>query len=157
MTRYLQAARYAFSMPRVIRGRDARYPRGPIATRVFAVQKRSTRGQDLNGFRKVESHRTHLCPLLQLGRAQKTPWTPDSGLWHSGECSPKPSTGFARSIVCALVLKPVIANSTRRASRPRRVILDCVCCSLASVYCYAISGCGSIGIIWPARDAVGVN
>ena len=37
--RYLQAARYAFIMPVIIRGRDAHDPRGPSATRVFAVQK----------------------------------------------------------------------------------------------------------------------
>jgi len=39
--RYLQAARYAFIMPVIIRGRDANDPRGPSATRVFAVQKHS--------------------------------------------------------------------------------------------------------------------
>ncbi len=39
--RYLQAARYAFIMPVIIRGRDADDPRGPSATRVFAVQKHS--------------------------------------------------------------------------------------------------------------------
>ena len=39
--RYLQAARYAFIMPVVIRGRRANDPRGPSATRVFAVQKQS--------------------------------------------------------------------------------------------------------------------
>ncbi len=37
--RYLQAARYAFIMPVIIRGRDAHDPRGPSATRVFADQK----------------------------------------------------------------------------------------------------------------------
>ena len=41
MIRYLQAARHAFIMPAVIRGRDANDPRGPSATRVFAVQKHS--------------------------------------------------------------------------------------------------------------------
>jgi putative transposase len=40
VVRYLQAARYAF-MPVVIRGRRAGDPRGPSATRVFAVQKHS--------------------------------------------------------------------------------------------------------------------
>ena len=39
--RYLQAARYAFIMPVIIRGRGANDPRGPSATRVFAVQKHS--------------------------------------------------------------------------------------------------------------------
>jgi hypothetical protein len=39
--RYLQAARYPFLMPVVIRGRKADDPRGPGGTRVFAVMKRS--------------------------------------------------------------------------------------------------------------------
>ena len=39
--RYLQAARYPFLMPVVIRGRQADHPRGPGGTRVFAVRKRS--------------------------------------------------------------------------------------------------------------------
>jgi Transposase DDE domain len=39
--RYLQAARYPFLMPTVIRGRKADDPRGPSGTRVFAVVKRS--------------------------------------------------------------------------------------------------------------------
>jgi Transposase DDE domain len=39
--RYLQAARYAFIMPVIIRGLGANDPRGPSATRVFAVQKHS--------------------------------------------------------------------------------------------------------------------
>jgi hypothetical protein len=39
--RYLQAARYPFLMPAVIRGRKADDPRGPSSTRVFAARKRS--------------------------------------------------------------------------------------------------------------------
>ena len=39
--RYLQAARYPFLMPVVIRGRKADDPRGPSGTRVFAAVKRS--------------------------------------------------------------------------------------------------------------------
>lgn len=39
--RYLQAARYPFLMPAVIRGRKPADPRGPSGTRVFAVMKRS--------------------------------------------------------------------------------------------------------------------
>jgi hypothetical protein len=39
--RYLQAARYPFLMPAVIRGRKADDPRGPSGTRTFAVMKRS--------------------------------------------------------------------------------------------------------------------
>lgn len=39
--RYLQAARYPFLMPVVIRGRKADHPRGPGGTRAFAVMKRS--------------------------------------------------------------------------------------------------------------------
>lgn len=39
--RYLQAARYPFLMPVVIRGRKADHPRGPSGTRAFAVMKRS--------------------------------------------------------------------------------------------------------------------
>jgi hypothetical protein len=39
--RYLQAARYPFLMPVVIRGRKADDPRGPSGTRVFAALKRS--------------------------------------------------------------------------------------------------------------------
>src|SRR5262249_30094314 len=39
--RYLQAARYPFLMPVVIRGRKADHPRGPGGTRVFALMKRS--------------------------------------------------------------------------------------------------------------------
>jgi Transposase DDE domain len=39
--RYLQAARYPFLMPAVIRGRKADDPRGPSGTRVFALMKRS--------------------------------------------------------------------------------------------------------------------
>jgi hypothetical protein len=39
--RYLQAARYPFVMPAVIRGRKPTDPRGPSGTRVFAVMKRS--------------------------------------------------------------------------------------------------------------------
>jgi hypothetical protein len=39
--RYLQAARYPFLMPVVIRGRKADDPRGPGGTRVFAVMKHS--------------------------------------------------------------------------------------------------------------------
>lgn len=38
---YLQAARQAFLMPVVIRGRKADHPRGPGGTRVFALMKRS--------------------------------------------------------------------------------------------------------------------
>lgn len=38
---YLQAARYPFLMPVVIRGRKASDPRGPGGTRAFAVMKRS--------------------------------------------------------------------------------------------------------------------
>jgi hypothetical protein len=38
--RYLQAARYPFLMPVVVRGRKADDPRGPSGTRVFAVMKR---------------------------------------------------------------------------------------------------------------------
>jgi putative transposase len=41
--RYLQAARYPFLMPVVIRGRKGDDPRGPSGTRVFAVMKRSGR------------------------------------------------------------------------------------------------------------------
>jgi putative transposase len=39
--RHLQAARYPFLMPVVIRGRKADHPQGPGGTRVFAVLKRS--------------------------------------------------------------------------------------------------------------------
>jgi putative transposase len=39
--RYLQAARYPFLMPVVIRGRKADHPEGPSGTRVFAAMKRS--------------------------------------------------------------------------------------------------------------------
>jgi hypothetical protein len=39
--RYLQAARYPFLMPVVIRGRKPDRPRGPGGTRVFALMKRS--------------------------------------------------------------------------------------------------------------------
>jgi Transposase DDE domain len=39
--RYLQAARYPFLMPVVIRGRKADHPRGPGGTRVFAAMKQS--------------------------------------------------------------------------------------------------------------------
>jgi putative transposase len=39
--RYLQAARYPFLMPAVIRGRKADDPRGPSGTRVYASWKRS--------------------------------------------------------------------------------------------------------------------
>jgi putative transposase len=39
--RYLQAARYPFIMPAVIRGRPADHPKGPSGTRVFAVQTQS--------------------------------------------------------------------------------------------------------------------
>lgn len=39
--RYLQAARYPFLMPAVIRGRKADDPRGPSGTRVFASMRRS--------------------------------------------------------------------------------------------------------------------
>lgn len=39
--RYLQAARLAFLMPVVIRGRKASHPQGPGGTRVFALRKRS--------------------------------------------------------------------------------------------------------------------
>jgi Transposase DDE domain len=38
--RYLQAARYPFLMPVVLRGRKADHPQGPSGTRVFAVRKR---------------------------------------------------------------------------------------------------------------------
>ena len=41
VVRYLQAARYPFLMPVVIRGRKADHPRGPSGTRVFALMKRS--------------------------------------------------------------------------------------------------------------------
>jgi putative transposase len=37
--RYLQAARYPFLMPVVLRGRKASHPEGPGGTRVFAVRK----------------------------------------------------------------------------------------------------------------------
>jgi Transposase DDE domain len=39
--RYLQAARYPFLMPAVVRGRKPEDPRGPSGTRVFAAMKRS--------------------------------------------------------------------------------------------------------------------
>src|SRR5262245_5392720 len=39
--RYLQAARYPFLMPVVLRGRKDDHPRGPSGTRVFAVRKTS--------------------------------------------------------------------------------------------------------------------
>jgi putative transposase len=39
--RYLQAARYPFIMPAIIRGRQAAHPKGPSGTRVFALWKRS--------------------------------------------------------------------------------------------------------------------
>ena len=39
--RYLQAARYPFIMPAIIRGRKAAHPKGPSGTRVFALWKRS--------------------------------------------------------------------------------------------------------------------
>jgi hypothetical protein len=38
--RYLQAARYPFLMPVVLRGRKAEHPQGPSGTRVFATRKR---------------------------------------------------------------------------------------------------------------------
>jgi putative transposase len=38
--RYLEAARYPFLMPVVIRGRKPDHPRGPSGTRVFALMKR---------------------------------------------------------------------------------------------------------------------
>jgi hypothetical protein len=38
--RYLQAARYPFRMPVVVRGRKGDHPRGPSGTRVFALMKR---------------------------------------------------------------------------------------------------------------------
>ena len=38
--RYLQAARYPFSMPVICRGRRADDPRGPRGTRVFATHQR---------------------------------------------------------------------------------------------------------------------
>jgi hypothetical protein len=38
--RYLQAARYPFLMPVVVRGRKGDHPRGPSGTRVFALMKR---------------------------------------------------------------------------------------------------------------------
>jgi Transposase DDE domain len=38
--RYLQAARYPFLMPAVVRGRKPDHPRGPSGTRVFALMKR---------------------------------------------------------------------------------------------------------------------
>ena len=41
VVRYLQAARYPFLMPVVIRGRKVKHPKGPSGTRVFALQKRS--------------------------------------------------------------------------------------------------------------------
>jgi hypothetical protein len=39
--RYLQAARYPFLMPVVLRGRPEDHPQGPSGTRVFAIRKRS--------------------------------------------------------------------------------------------------------------------
>jgi hypothetical protein len=39
--RYLQAARYPFIMPAIIRGRQAAHSKGPSGTRVFALWKRS--------------------------------------------------------------------------------------------------------------------
>ena len=39
--RYLQAARYPFIMPVIIRGRKASHPKGPSGTRVFANWKRN--------------------------------------------------------------------------------------------------------------------
>jgi Transposase DDE domain len=39
--RYLQAARYAWLMPLVLRGRKADHPRGPSGSRIFATYKRS--------------------------------------------------------------------------------------------------------------------
>jgi hypothetical protein len=39
--RYLQAARYPFIMPAIIRGRQAAHPKGPSGTRMLALWKRS--------------------------------------------------------------------------------------------------------------------
>lgn len=39
--RYLQAARYPFLMPVILRGRKPSHPKGPSGTRVFATCKRS--------------------------------------------------------------------------------------------------------------------
>jgi hypothetical protein len=39
--RYLQAARYPFILPAILRGRKATHPKGPSGTRVFALWKRS--------------------------------------------------------------------------------------------------------------------
>ena len=39
--RYLQAARYPFIMPVIVRGRKPTHPEGPSSTQVFAAQKRS--------------------------------------------------------------------------------------------------------------------
>jgi hypothetical protein len=40
VVRYLQAARYPFLMPVVLRGRKADHPEGPSGTRLFALRKR---------------------------------------------------------------------------------------------------------------------
>ncbi|MGF1615481.1 MAG: peptide synthetase, partial [Gammaproteobacteria bacterium] len=44
--RSLQAARYPFIMPAILRGRKAAHPKGPSGTRVFALWERSGGSSD---------------------------------------------------------------------------------------------------------------
>ena len=79
--RYLQAARYPFLMPAVVRGRKPDDPRGPSGTRVFAAMKRE---------RLVRVHRDEWCEadragvdlriVPQLPRAVEAARAPGAGL-----------------------------------------------------------------------------
>jgi putative transposase len=68
--RYLQAARYPFLMPVVIRGRKADDPRGPSGTRVFAAMKRSGWSEYTMRGGEMRTARVRVCVSCPNDRGQ---------------------------------------------------------------------------------------
>jgi hypothetical protein len=70
--RYLQAARYPFLMPAVIRGRKPDDPRGPSGTRVFAAMRRSGwfAYRVTGGARREKTARVSICVACRNYRGQ---------------------------------------------------------------------------------------
>jgi Transposase DDE domain len=70
--RYLQAARYPFVMPVVLRGRKADDPRGPSGTRTFALWKRGgwSSYRITGGARREKTARVSICVACRNYRGQ---------------------------------------------------------------------------------------
>jgi hypothetical protein len=155
--RYLQAARYAFIMPVIIRGRDANDPRGPSATRVFAVQKHSGWARyTLTNSEKMTAT-VRICIHCRNWAGQRKRHGRQALVYALWGIQPK-TTHWVYQIYR---LRFGIETSYRQLHEVRIKTTtrnpQVAYCSSASLYCYAIFGCGYIGITWPARDAVGVS